>query len=178
KVKSIQQVMQTQRKIWEVALRRKDFIATDESVLCCEHFKTEDFDRTGQTVRLRADVIPSIFKFPAHLQTVDMYTPTLHTCTLPSLKHARICVPATNILILMVLAVGCIDEIKNDVALKKRLIQETEHVISLEREKSNSRKRELRAKNHLKDVLQELREKNLMNEELSQRLGFYAGKMK
>uniref|UniRef100_A0A667XA06 THAP-type domain-containing protein n=1 Tax=Myripristis murdjan TaxID=586833 RepID=A0A667XA06_9TELE len=169
KVKSIQQVMQTQRKIWEVALRRKDFIATDESVLCCEHFKTEDFDRTGQTVRLRADVIPSIFKFPAHLQTVGL-----------SIKEnvTLICVPATNILILMVLAVGCIDEIKNDVALKKRLIQETEHVISLEREKSNSRKRELRAKNHLKDVLQELREKNLMNEELSQRLGFYAGKMK
>ncbi|CAJ1056930.1 THAP domain-containing protein 6-like isoform X3 [Xyrichtys novacula] len=54
------------RKRWEVALRRKDFTATKFSRLCSEHFRQEDFDRTGQTVRLRNGAVPSIFSFPDH----------------------------------------------------------------------------------------------------------------
>uniref|UniRef100_A0AAY5KMG0 THAP-type domain-containing protein n=1 Tax=Esox lucius TaxID=8010 RepID=A0AAY5KMG0_ESOLU len=56
------------RKKWEVALRREGFTASVSSVLCCQHFKQGDFDRTGQIVRLRDGVIPSIFSFPVHLQ--------------------------------------------------------------------------------------------------------------
>ncbi|XP_062272196.1 THAP domain-containing protein 6-like [Scomber scombrus] len=56
------------RKKWEVALRREGFTASDSSVLCSEHFKQDDLDRTGQIVRLRDGVIPSIFSFPVHLQ--------------------------------------------------------------------------------------------------------------
>ncbi|XP_032408036.1 THAP domain-containing protein 6-like, partial [Xiphophorus hellerii] len=65
------------RKRWEIALRRDGFTASDSSVLCSEHFKTEDFDKTGQIVRLRADVIPSIFSFPVHLQRVENYRTTI-----------------------------------------------------------------------------------------------------
>uniref|UniRef100_A0A667XU29 THAP-type domain-containing protein n=1 Tax=Myripristis murdjan TaxID=586833 RepID=A0A667XU29_9TELE len=134
---------QNLRKKWEVALRRKHFRAMDESVLCCEHFKPEDFNRT---VGLRSDVIPSVFNFPAHLQTAGVSFRLFVFCISNMLMTIIICVPATNILILMVLAVGCIDEIKND-----------DNVITLEQEKSNARKRELRAKSHMKDVLQEWR---------------------
>ncbi|KAM3850671.1 uncharacterized protein ACN63O_019382 [Diretmus argenteus] len=55
------------RKLWEVALRREGFTASQSSRLCSEHFTQADFDRTGQTVRIRAGAIPSIFSFPAHL---------------------------------------------------------------------------------------------------------------
>ena len=55
------------RKAWEIAVRRDGFVATDSSVLCSSHFQEEDFDRTGQIVRLRDGVVPSIFSFPPHL---------------------------------------------------------------------------------------------------------------
>ncbi|CAL8284404.1 unnamed protein product [Boreogadus saida] len=59
-------------------------------------------------------------------------------------------------------------------ALKEGYIKAKDNVSRLQREKTNPRKRELRAKSSLQDVLMELREKNLMTEELSQRVGLYA----
>uniref|UniRef100_A0A8C5FC74 THAP-type domain-containing protein n=1 Tax=Gadus morhua TaxID=8049 RepID=A0A8C5FC74_GADMO len=56
-----------QRRKWEVALKRQGFAANDDTMLCSKHFKPEHFDRTGQTVRIRLGVVPSIFAFPAHL---------------------------------------------------------------------------------------------------------------
>uniref|UniRef100_A0A667WM02 Si:ch73-130a3.4 n=1 Tax=Myripristis murdjan TaxID=586833 RepID=A0A667WM02_9TELE len=61
------------RRQWEVALRREDFVATETSKLCSEHFKPEDLDRTGQIVRLRDGAIPSVFSFPSHLQRVGVF---------------------------------------------------------------------------------------------------------
>uniref|UniRef100_A0A3Q3J2M7 THAP-type domain-containing protein n=1 Tax=Monopterus albus TaxID=43700 RepID=A0A3Q3J2M7_MONAL len=52
---------------WETTFRRERFSASSSTVLCSEHFRQEDFDRTGQTVRIRNGVIPSVFCFPAHL---------------------------------------------------------------------------------------------------------------
>ncbi|KAG5851837.1 hypothetical protein ANANG_G00056060 [Anguilla anguilla] len=49
------------RRQWEVAVRREGFPASESSVLCSEHFKREDFDRTGQTVRIRDGAKPSVF---------------------------------------------------------------------------------------------------------------------
>ena len=39
-------------------------------LVCSSDFKDEDFDRTGQTVRLRDNVEPSVFTIPEHLRQV------------------------------------------------------------------------------------------------------------
>ncbi|KAJ8006601.1 hypothetical protein DPEC_G00108940 [Dallia pectoralis] len=36
------------RRQWELALRRDGFVAADRTLLCSEHFSSEDFDRTGR----------------------------------------------------------------------------------------------------------------------------------
>uniref|UniRef100_A0A7N8XID9 THAP-type domain-containing protein n=1 Tax=Mastacembelus armatus TaxID=205130 RepID=A0A7N8XID9_9TELE len=56
---------------WALSLRRKDFVPSDLSVICSSHFKPEDFDRTGQTARLKEGVVPSVFSFPDHLPKVS-----------------------------------------------------------------------------------------------------------
>ena len=57
-------------KQWLQNMKRKDLIPNKHSVLCSEHFKEEDFDRTGKTIRLRVGAVPSIFNIPEHLQKV------------------------------------------------------------------------------------------------------------
>uniref|UniRef100_A0A3Q3JKN7 THAP-type domain-containing protein n=1 Tax=Monopterus albus TaxID=43700 RepID=A0A3Q3JKN7_MONAL len=59
------------RKAWTLALRRKDFVPSNHSVVCSCHFKPEDFDTTGQTTRLREGVVPSIFAFPRRFGKVS-----------------------------------------------------------------------------------------------------------
>ncbi|KAM8873753.1 LOW QUALITY PROTEIN: uncharacterized protein AB9W97_015460 [Spinachia spinachia] len=54
------------RKKREVALRDGFTV-----VICCQHFKQSDFDRTGQIVRLRDGVIASVFSFLVHLQKLE-----------------------------------------------------------------------------------------------------------
>jgi len=61
--------------------------------------------------------------------------------------------------------------------LKARLSEALARVGSLEREKRNSMLREQRAKKNVHGLLEDLREKNLMNEELKDRLECYSGKM-
>uniref|UniRef100_A0AAQ5Y6W5 THAP-type domain-containing protein n=1 Tax=Amphiprion ocellaris TaxID=80972 RepID=A0AAQ5Y6W5_AMPOC len=50
----------------------RDFEPNDRSVVCSHHFKSEDFDRTGQTTRLREGVIPSVFIFTNQLHKVGI----------------------------------------------------------------------------------------------------------
>ncbi|XP_062380752.1 THAP domain-containing protein 2-like [Sardina pilchardus] len=67
------------RNAWQAAVRRKLFEPTHRTVLCSFHFKPEDFDRTGQTVRIREGVIPSIFKFPDRRSKIPGGKPTSRT---------------------------------------------------------------------------------------------------
>ncbi|CAK6959948.1 DNA transposase THAP9 isoform X1 [Scomber scombrus] len=165
------------RKKWEVALRREGFTASDSSVLCSEHFKQDDLDRTGQIVRLRDGVIPSIFSFPVHLQRPEKgrttctsrrseeslsvasqdasNTATSHPQPQPNDDHGY-ALPASP------------------TSLKARLNEALARVESLEREKKNAMAREKRAKTTVKSLLGDLREKNLINEELEERLEFYS----
>ena len=52
------------------ALRRENFIPSKWSVVCSEHFRAEDMDRTSLScVRVRDGAVPIIFKsFPSYLQ--------------------------------------------------------------------------------------------------------------
>ncbi|XP_048087640.1 THAP domain-containing protein 3-like [Alosa alosa] len=67
------------RNAWKAAVRRKEFEPTHRTVLCSFHFKPEDFDRTGQTVRIKEGVIPSIFKFPDRLSKLPRSTSSSRT---------------------------------------------------------------------------------------------------
>lgn len=165
------------RKKWEVALRREGFHASDSSVLCSQHFKQGDFDRTGQIVRLRDGVIPSVFSFPVHLQRLEKGRPTSTSRRAEeSLSVASQDSQET--------ATSSPQPQPNDdhgyafpaspTALKTRLNEALARVESLEREKKNSVAREKRAKTTVKSLLGDLREKNLINEELKEKLEFYS----
>ena len=60
---------------------------------------------------------------------------------------------------------------------KARLSEALARVESLEREKRSSMLRERMAKKNVHALLEDLREKNLMNEEVKDRLECYSGKM-
>ena len=62
--------------------------------------------------------------------------------------------------------------------LRVRLSEALARVESLEREKSNVKDRERRAKNTVCGLLEDLRAKKIINEELKERLDLYSAKMK
>ncbi|XP_049888322.1 THAP domain-containing protein 6-like [Epinephelus moara] len=160
---------------WEVALWREGFSASSSSMLCSEHFKPEDFDRTGQTVRIRDGAVPSVFSFPAHLTSRGYPVATRTTETskkaqetmavdcsqlvqdtdeplpVPSVDHSYVLPSSTD-------------------DLRARLSDVLARVESLEREKRNAKDRERRAKNTVCSLLEDLRGKKLINEELKDKL--------
>ncbi|XP_029920947.1 THAP domain-containing protein 6-like, partial [Myripristis murdjan] len=161
------------RRQWEVALRREDFVATETSKLCSEHFKPEDLDRTGQIVRLRDGAIPSVFSFPSHLQrpvvTRTSVTPRKAEESLPVdlSQHFPETEPQPS------------DDhsyalLNSPTHLKARLNETLARVESLEREKKNAKARERRAKKNVKSLLEDLKKKNLINEELKERLDVHS----
>ena len=53
---------------WKKNLRRDNWVPTKSSRLCSDHFQEDMIDRSGKTVRLKPDAIPTRFKsFPKHL---------------------------------------------------------------------------------------------------------------
>ena len=63
-------------KKWTIAVRRKSWKPTNASFLCNKHFIPDCFYKSqslfvqvnGQRRKLRPDSVPSLFKFPTHLQ--------------------------------------------------------------------------------------------------------------
>lgn len=51
-------------KKWVMNMRRDTFKPSSKAVLCSDHFEEGCFDRTGQTIRLRVDAVPTVFAFP------------------------------------------------------------------------------------------------------------------
>uniref|UniRef100_A0A672YJQ0 THAP-type domain-containing protein n=1 Tax=Sphaeramia orbicularis TaxID=375764 RepID=A0A672YJQ0_9TELE len=162
------------KKRWELALRRKGFVPTKRSLLCSEHFKSDDFDSTGQTVRLRHGVIPSVFNFPSHLQkqapsrTTKALRRAEESLPVDSPQHLHEADPQVNVDHSYALPAS-------PTALKARLIEALARVESLEQEKRNSVIHERRAKKTVHALLEDLRQKNLLNEELKERLECYSG---
>ncbi|XP_072563883.1 THAP domain-containing protein 6-like [Paramormyrops kingsleyae] len=163
------------RKQWEVALRREGFSANDASRLCHEHFRQEDFDRTGQTVRIRDGALPSVFRFPTHLQRPMATRTTLTSvraqenlsvdCSLPVQETEALPDPSVDH------SYALPTSLEN---LRTRLNEIFSRVESMEREKRKAKDRERRAKNRVCGLLQNLREKNLIIEGLKERLDLYS----
>ena len=64
-------------KKWTIAVRRKSWKPTNASFLCSKHFTPDCFYNlpslfvqvNGQRRKLRLDSVPSLFKFPTHVQS-------------------------------------------------------------------------------------------------------------
>ncbi|XP_070848703.1 THAP domain-containing protein 2-like [Chaetodon trifascialis] len=166
------------RRQWKRALRRDGFVANDRSLLCSEHFSNEDFDRTGQTVRLRAGAVPTIFNFPVHLQRPvaprnttasrragenlpmdpqqDQPPPDIPQAATGERQRSRKSKAPDHQYAFP----------SSPKALKAKLDAAMATVRKLQREKSNALARVRRAKKNMKALLEELKAKNLINEEL------------
>ncbi|XP_054466099.1 THAP domain-containing protein 6-like [Anoplopoma fimbria] len=164
------------RRQWEVAVKREDFSANERSMLCSQHFQPEDFDRTGQNVRLRDGTKPSVFSFPTHLKRKVAARTTQASrkaeaslvidCSLQSLQVTE---PSPNYL------EHTYALPPSPTLLKTRLNEALARVESLEKEMRNSKAREQSAKKTVRCLLEDLRGKNLINEELQERLDLYSG---
>uniref|UniRef100_A0A3P8NW63 THAP-type domain-containing protein n=1 Tax=Astatotilapia calliptera TaxID=8154 RepID=A0A3P8NW63_ASTCA len=125
-------------------------IPNDRSVVCSCHFKAEDFDRTGQTTRIREGVIPSVFLFTRHLGKVRK----------PFNNHFSF---SRNIFQDHQYAL-------DPVQVKKRLNEAREKLEELRRDLRNAKDRERRHKKTVKSLLEDLKHKHMLSEELQQRL--------
>ncbi|KAM4702317.1 THAP domain-containing protein 2 [Discoglossus pictus] len=55
------------RAEWLKHINRESFFPGIHTFLCSKHFEESCFDRTGQTVRLRVNAVPTIFIYPDHM---------------------------------------------------------------------------------------------------------------
>ncbi|XP_060931803.1 THAP domain-containing protein 2-like [Limanda limanda] len=140
------------RRMWEVALRGDRFAASDRTTLCSEHFRSEDFDRTGQTVRLRDGAVPTILTFQG-------------VCGATGERRLERKRQATDHFYAWP---------ASPKAIKAKLEEASARVRKLQREKTNAFRRENRAKNNMQALLEKLKEKNLINEELKDKLECYS----
>ncbi|CAN9505323.1 unnamed protein product [Ophioblennius macclurei] len=152
------------RRKWEVAVRREAFTATEASKLCSQHFKAPDFDRTGQIVRLREGVIPSVFNFSFPLKKI---VANRTTKALRKPETSPPVDPQPN-------ADHSYALPNSPTLLKARLTEALARVESLERERQSAKARERKAYRTVQSLLDDLRKKQLINTELTQKLDHYS----
>ncbi|KAK0155518.1 THAP domain-containing protein 6 [Merluccius polli] len=144
-------------------------------MLCSEHFRLEDFDRTGQIVRIRAGAVPSIFCFPAHLHRPVVSRTSQTSKKAPetlSLDCSQLVQEAEPLPLPNVDHSYALPSSHDD--LRARLREALARMESLERERRNAKDRERRAKNTVSGLLKDLRVKKLINEELKEQLDIYS----
>ncbi|XP_029945946.1 THAP domain-containing protein 6-like [Salarias fasciatus] len=151
------------RRQWELAVRREDFTATEASKLCSQHFRPPDFDRTGQIVRLREGVVPSVFNFTPLKKTVANRTSK-------ALRRAESGPPVER----QPNADHSYALPDCPALLKARLTEALARVESLERERQSARARERRAYRTVQSLLDDLKKKRLINRELKQKLDHFS----
>ncbi|XP_044070369.1 THAP domain-containing protein 2-like isoform X2 [Siniperca chuatsi] len=134
---------QVKRQKWTAALRRRHFDPTQRSVVCSCHFKSEDFDMTGQTTRLKEGVIPSVFAFPGRL----CKAPSTSRSSRTSQKAAAQC-PDVHVQLSGDLKVSISDHqyALDPVKVKKKLTEAQDKVDELQRDLRNAKDRERRHK--------------------------------
>ncbi|XP_070705598.1 THAP domain-containing protein 6-like [Pempheris klunzingeri] len=161
------------RRAWAVALRRREFEPSDRSVICSRHFKDEDFDRTGQTTRLREGVIPSVLTFPGKVSpSISQSAPRSSRTSLKAAAES----PDVQ-----VKPSGDFENSPSDHQyaldpdkVKRKLTEAQEKVEELQRELRNAKDRERRHKKTVKSLLEDLKHKNMLTEELKQELDLYS----
>ncbi|XP_032408870.1 THAP domain-containing protein 6-like [Xiphophorus hellerii] len=152
------------RKAWILAFRRLDFKPSNKTVLCSDHFMQADFDRTGQTVRLREGVIPSVFaSFPNHLKRRPIKARSTKTSR-RALEPIKDPVPAPKCSEPPKPAVSDHHYALDPAQVKKKLSDAQARIEELERQLRNAKDRERRQKQVLKSLLERLEERGMLSE--------------
>ncbi|XP_077592505.1 2-oxo-4-hydroxy-4-carboxy-5-ureidoimidazoline decarboxylase [Stigmatopora nigra] len=170
------------RKKWEKMVRRKGFTASSSTMLCSEHFRAENFDRTGQTVRLREGTIPlSVFKPSQEKFTLKPSDARTSRTSMKARETPPPGAPRPTIAPLILPEPPPLPEPTIDHAyastpddLRVKLSEALVRVESLEREKRNAKDRERRVRQTVSCLLEDLELKKIMNEELKERLDIYS----
>ncbi|KAM4676070.1 DNA transposase THAP9 [Discoglossus pictus] len=173
---------------WRMAMKRGElWMPSRYQRLCSLHFQEGCFDTTGQTKRLRGDVIPSIFHVSNNLQSEVSEEPPQVTPELAATSDPVIPEPAENpepaVEMLKVKKDECFTSpvqlqdhlyfIPDVETLKRKLLASEDSRAQKEKELRNAKDREKRLRQTCPSIYQELSKKNLMTPELTQRLQPY-----
>ncbi|TRY57584.1 hypothetical protein DNTS_032066 [Danionella cerebrum] len=163
------------RQAWVSALRRRNFVPKNWSVLCSCHFNPEDFDRTGQSTRLREGVIPSVFNFPDHIRKQVPSAPRLSRTSQQAAAEcpqarSRSPVKGPGELKLTQKLSSDHQYAFDPVKAKQKLYQAQEKMEELQRNIRNARDRERRHKKAMKFLLDELKNNKLLTQDLQQKI--------
>nr|XP_033471514.1 THAP domain-containing protein 2-like isoform X2 [Epinephelus lanceolatus] len=147
------------RRTWAKALRRREFTPSDTTVVCSSHFLPEDFDRTGQTVRLKEGVVPSVFAFPNQLNRVPNKATSTRT-SLQACEPSYDPVPVSDVPEPPIPANLDHPYAVDPDHVKDKLTEAQRRAYELQRQLRNAKDHERRTKRIAASLVDELREKN------------------